>query len=89
MGALSGATFAIEADNKILQKQLQEIAETLDGKVILIPEGEKARYHAALVFISNYTVTLYAIAEDLMTSFSSDQIANKSALMTLLTRYSG
>ena len=84
MGALSGATFAIEADNKFLQKQLQEIAETLEGKIILIPDGEKARYHAALVFISNYTVTLYAIAENLMTSFSSDQIANKSALMTLL-----
>lgn len=81
---LSGATFAIEADTAKLQKQLRDLAEILEGRVILIPAGEKSRYHAALVFVSNYTVILYAVAEGLLKTFSSDQVAIESALMTLL-----
>ncbi len=81
---LSGATFAIEADTVKLQNQLRDLAEILAGRVILIPAGEKALYHAALVFISNYTVTLYAVAEGLLKSFSSDQVAIESVLMNLL-----
>lgn len=82
--ALSGATFAIEANQLELRSQLETLAKALDGKTIFIPKGQKALYHAALVFISNYTVTLYAIAQNLLKPLSSDQEAIDSALMTLL-----
>lgn len=84
MKTLSGASFAIEASDKKLQRQLMYLAETLDGKIIIIPEGQKAIYHAALVMISNYTVTLYSLAESMLKPLTSDQSAIDSALITLL-----
>ena len=84
MKTLSGASFAIEASDEKLQKQLIYLAEVLDGKIIIIPEGQKAQYHASLVLISNYTVTLYALAESLLKPLTSDQSAIDSALITLL-----
>lgn len=84
MKNLSGASFAIEASDEKLQRQLIYLAELLGGKIIIIPEGQKAIYHASLVLISNYTVTLYSLAENMLKPLTSDQSAIDSALMTLL-----
>jgi len=63
---LPGAAFAIEADDDALRQQLITLVAVLDGQRIDLPPGAKAAYHAALSIASNYTVTLYAIAEQLL-----------------------
>jgi predicted short-subunit dehydrogenase-like oxidoreductase (DUF2520 family) len=50
----------------------------------MIPPGGKATYHAALVFVSNYTVTLYALAENLLTGLGAEREAADQALNVLL-----
>lgn len=81
---LQGITFAIEASDTKLQSWLQQVVSALDGQTIMIPAGQKALYHAALVITSNYSVTLYAIAQQLLQSISADTDAINHALHTLL-----
>jgi predicted short-subunit dehydrogenase-like oxidoreductase (DUF2520 family) len=56
----------------------------LDGQLLAIPPGGKAVYHAALVIASNYTVTLYSLAEGLLVSLGADRAVADRALDTLL-----
>ncbi len=81
---LPGSAFAVEASNEPLLGWLREMVAVLDGRVLLIPPGGKALYHAALVIASNYTVTLYALAESLLTGFGADKAAADQALNSLL-----
>lgn len=63
---LPGATFALQAETAPLRDWLTEIVAALDGRILTIASGKKALYHTALVFVSNYGVTLYAIAQRLL-----------------------
>ena len=81
---LRGATFAIEAQDEPLLGWLHEIVNALDGQALIIPPGGKAIYHAALVFASNYTVTLYALAESMLTGLGADKMVADGALNALL-----
>lgn len=80
-----GATFAIESSHEVLRAWLVDMVTALHGHVLEIPVGKKAQYHLALVIASNYMVSLYAIAEDLLREFSQDDEANHQALDTLVT----
>jgi predicted short-subunit dehydrogenase-like oxidoreductase (DUF2520 family) len=82
--AVHGVTFALETDDEILQQQLTYLVYLLNGRIIHVPTEKKALYHAALVFASNYTVTLYNMAEQLLASFSDDDKAITGALNTLI-----
>lgn len=82
---LRGAVFALEAETPQLKAWLEAMVKSLDGKVLTIPLGGKATYHAALVFASNYTVTLYAVAEQLLGSLGADSAIAARALIPLLT----
>ncbi len=75
---LRGAAFAVEAsDDPTLRDWLYALVKAIDGVVIDIPAGGKAQYHAALVIASNYTVTLYAVAQRILMGVgASDQIAS-------------
>ncbi len=84
IAGLPGAAFGIEAQDEPLLGWLRGIVAALDGQAMLIPAGGKAIYHAALVMASNYTVTLYAIAESLLTSLGVDRSAADQALNALL-----
>ncbi len=81
---LAGSTFAVEADDDLLRGWLNGIVTALDGRVLVIPPGGKATYHAALVIASNYAVTLYALAERLLTGLGADKVNADSALDALL-----
>ncbi|MDX1993514.1 MAG: DUF2520 domain-containing protein [bacterium] len=81
---LPGSTFALEADDEVLRGWLRELVEAVHGRVLDIPRGGKAQYHAALVMLSNYTVTLYSLAERLLSSLGADQQAVDGALNALL-----
>lgn len=80
-----GATFALESSHDSLKGWLHDLVGAIDGRVIEIPAGKKAQYHTALVFASNYMVTLYAIAQNLLNELSEDQDAIHHALYGLMT----
>ena len=44
----------------------RQLAASLGAKVLRIPAGEKARYHAAAVFAANFPVVLSALAAELL-----------------------
>ncbi len=44
----------------------RDLARSLGAKVLRIPAGEKARYHAAAVFAANFPVVLSALAAELL-----------------------
>lgn len=81
---LSGAAFAVETESPPLRTWLEAIVHALNGHVLNIPPGAKAAYHAALVLVSNYTVTLYAAAEKLLTDMGAERAAVDAALNALL-----
>ncbi|MBZ0277726.1 MAG: DUF2520 domain-containing protein [Anaerolineae bacterium] len=81
---LPGATFAIEAESPLLHSWLVELVRRLDGQVLVIPPGQKAIYHAALVIASNYAVTLYSLAEQLLTGLGADTVVADRALNPLV-----
>ncbi|HEX2906518.1 MAG TPA: Rossmann-like and DUF2520 domain-containing protein [Phototrophicaceae bacterium] len=79
-----GITFAVETDAPLLRDWLLALVHALDGRVLVLPPGTKALYHAALVLASNYTVTLYALAEKLLLDIGAEREAADSALNILL-----
>ena len=85
MQKVAGASFAIEASAAPLQQWLEHLVAAVSGNHIIIPPGKKALYHAALVITSNYTVTLYAVAQSLLASLSDDTTAIDNILQPLLT----
>lgn len=84
MAGLAGATFAVEAEDAMLLGWLRELVQALDGRVIAIPAGGKVLYHVALALLSNYTVTLYALAERLLLGLGAEPTAADAALNRLL-----
>lgn len=83
-GSLRGVTFALEADDALLLRWLTELVQALEGSVLRIPVGSKALYHAALVFASNYTVVLYALAERLLLGLGAERAVAEQALNALV-----
>jgi predicted short-subunit dehydrogenase-like oxidoreductase (DUF2520 family) len=81
---LPGAVFALEAEDAVLRGWLVGLVEALRGHVLAVPPGQKALYHSALVFASNYTVTLYAIAERLLLGLGAEKGVANEALNGLL-----
>jgi predicted short-subunit dehydrogenase-like oxidoreductase (DUF2520 family) len=82
---LPGATFALEADQEPLRQWMFDLVQSLNGRVLEIPTGSKALYHSALTIVSNYTVTLYSIAEQLLLHLGADRDAAHHALNTLIS----
>ena len=62
----------------------RELASAIGARVLEIPEGAKARYHAAAVFASNFPMVLLATAMQLLTSAGVPEDAARGALGTLL-----
>lgn len=82
--SLCDVTFAVETTDEALRIWLVDIVAALGGNVLNIPPGGKPVYHAALVLMSNYTVTLYALALRLLTSLGADKNACHQTLNALL-----
>lgn len=82
--SLPGATFGLEVEANVLRDWLQAMVEALDGRIIHISPGQKAVYHSAFVFASNYAVTLYAVAERLLAGIGAERAVVDNALNTLL-----
>lgn len=83
--SVRGAVVAVEAETSRLQSWLMAIVTACGARPIVLSTEQKARYHAALVIASNYTVTLYAIAQDLLTQAGADADTAQAALNPLLS----
>ncbi len=84
MAGLAGATFAVEAADAGLRAWLEALVSALGGRVLILPSGRKPLYHAALALASNYTVTLYALAQALLVSVGAERATADAALNGLL-----
>jgi predicted short-subunit dehydrogenase-like oxidoreductase (DUF2520 family) len=80
-----GATFAVETANEPLRNWLYDMVKAINGLILDVPFGKKAIYHSALVFASNYAVTLYALAERLLAGIGANEEAIAQALNVLIT----
>jgi predicted short-subunit dehydrogenase-like oxidoreductase (DUF2520 family) len=80
---ISGSTFAIEGDQAGLAAA-REMAQALDGNIILLKAGDKVKYHIAAVTLSNYLVALMKTSADLWQSFGIPQDEAVRALLPLL-----
>lgn len=63
----------------------RDLASRLGARVIEIPPGGKARYHAAAVIASNFPVVLLAMATRLLTESGIEESSARDALSTLLS----
>jgi predicted short-subunit dehydrogenase-like oxidoreductase (DUF2520 family) len=80
---LPGSTFAIEAQGALLDI-LKEMASTIGCDWIVLKPGNKALYHAAAVFASNYFVTLLKAATDLFQNLDVPPHQSTKILMPLI-----
>jgi predicted short-subunit dehydrogenase-like oxidoreductase (DUF2520 family) len=80
---IPGTTFAIEAEEPLLTT-LKNMAADLGGNWIILKAADKAAYHAAAVFASNYLVTLVKMATDLWQTFSVPREQAIKALLPLI-----
>jgi len=80
---LPGSAFAIEAQGPLLDI-LKEMASSIGCDWIVLKPGNKALYHAAAVFASNYFVTLLKVATDLFQGFDVPTQQATKVLMPLI-----
>jgi predicted short-subunit dehydrogenase-like oxidoreductase (DUF2520 family) len=62
---MPGSTFALEGDPALVA-QLEQLVHLLGGTALHLRAEDKTLYHAAATIASNYTVTLAALASDLL-----------------------
>jgi predicted short-subunit dehydrogenase-like oxidoreductase (DUF2520 family) len=79
---LRGAWIGIDGDAEA-QQIGSRLARALGANVLPIPPGEKARYHAAAVFASNFPTVLMCLAEELLREVDIDPVVARQALHPL------
>lgn len=80
---IPGSYFGVEADEP-LRRILAHVVSALGGHLLVIPGGAKARYHLAATVASNYMVTLFSMAVDLLSRDGISRSESASALLPLL-----
>lgn len=78
-----GSVFALEAEGE-LRSWLESLVEAVFGKIMVIPVGSKARYHAALNFVGAFTVTMYEVATSIFETMDMDTPVAHTALYSLM-----
>lgn len=84
IAGLPGSAFGVQTESDVLRDWLTDIVTALDGQALMIGSRQKALYHSALVFASNYGVTLYAIAQRLLMQMGAEKEVSALALNTLM-----
>jgi D-glycero-beta-D-manno-heptose 1-phosphate adenylyltransferase len=70
--ALKGSVFTVEGTPKAILTA-ERIVDKLGGETLKITKEDKVIYHAAAVIASNYTTSIVAVAEDLMSSIGLER----------------
>jgi predicted short-subunit dehydrogenase-like oxidoreductase (DUF2520 family) len=81
---LRGAWIGVDGD-PLAQAASRALAASLGARVLTIPHGEKARYHAAAVVASNFPTVLAAVAERLLLEAGVEPTAARGATLSLLS----
>ncbi|MBQ9763597.1 MAG: DUF2520 domain-containing protein [Phascolarctobacterium sp.] len=79
---VQGVYMAVDGDEPA-QAKAKEIVELLGGNSFHVPAKERAAYHAAACFCSNYAVTIEALAQKLMSRWTGSEEASWQALLPL------
>lgn len=82
--AFVGSMFGINASRPELLDRLQQLAAALGGTARLVPDGDRALYHAAAVIASNYLNSLAAEAARVLAAIGWSREESVSALLPLL-----
>jgi predicted short-subunit dehydrogenase-like oxidoreductase (DUF2520 family) len=80
---LDGGFVGIEGDGAAVAAA-ERLAERVGAHVIRIPRGQKARYHAAAVFASNFPTVLAGIAERLLRTSGVEAERARAAVLSLM-----
>jgi predicted short-subunit dehydrogenase-like oxidoreductase (DUF2520 family) len=80
---LRGAWIGVDGDPEAIEAG-RTLARHLGASTLVIPAGEKARYHAAAVFASNFPAVLAAMAGELMRSTGVSTSDARGAVIALL-----
>ena len=80
---LRGAWIGLDGDPPAIEAG-RVLARHLGASTLVIPAGEKARYHAAAVFASNFPAVLAAMAGELMRATGVSTSDARSAVTALL-----
>jgi predicted short-subunit dehydrogenase-like oxidoreductase (DUF2520 family) len=80
---LAGCSWAFEAYDEVSVDQCTAIVEALDGRAVRLTAADRAPYHMAAVFASNYIVTLLAVAVRLWGTFGARPETALAALFPL------
>jgi predicted short-subunit dehydrogenase-like oxidoreductase (DUF2520 family) len=80
---LRGAWIGLDGDRDAIEAG-RILAGRLGASTLVIPAGEKARYHAAAVFASNFPAVLAAMAGELMRATGVSTSDARSAVVALL-----
>lgn len=75
---LKGIYMAIDGDEKA-QQAAHELATILEGRSFHVPAADRPLYHAAACICANYTVTLQAMAQELMSRWLAPTKISDSA----------
>lgn len=81
---LEGSVFVLETPFPAVVEVCQTLCGRLGVQLAYIEASMKPLYHVALVYASNYTVTLYSIAERLLEQLDFNQSERSQILKTLL-----
>ena len=79
---LSGVYMALDGDAQA-QSNAKNLVQLFGGKAFNVPAAERAAYHAAACFCSNYAVAVEALAAQLMARWTGSQEAGWQALLPL------
>lgn len=71
LAPLEGVFMAIDGDTKALEAA-KELVTLLKGRSFYVPTKDRALYHAAACICANYTVTLQALAQKLMSRWTDN-----------------
>jgi len=78
-----GIHMGVEADDQTLEHTLSAIADALGASAFSLRGVDRAAYHAAAVFASNYVVALHVAAARMWTLAGLPQASARSALAPL------
>ncbi|GAB1420959.1 hypothetical protein MASR2M15_10880 [Anaerolineales bacterium] len=82
--ALKGIYFVLETGSPALEGLMKALVKILGSELVSIPAGQRERYHLALVILSNYTVTLWAVAEKILADLGLEVVVRQTILAGLL-----
>lgn len=80
---LRGAWIGVDGDAAAIEAG-RTLARHLGASTLVIPAGEKSRYHAAAVFASNFPAVLAAMAAELMSKAGVSTAEARGAVIALL-----